>query len=270
MFHQGDIADAAYIILDGRADVVVDTADGPLKVAEVGSNAWSATSASCATCRAPRPSSPTENLTTLKITKDLFFRMVSDFPSISIEVMRVLAQRLEHATELLRDAAEPALSRLDSFIRRLEAQRACLDHAAQLIAGIPGNVLEFGLGNGRTYDHLRDRLRGRDIYVFDRQVAAHPDCIPPADRLFLGDFRDTLPKAIAQLGQDTALANLDIGSGDEDASKRLARAMLPFVLRLLKSGGILVSDQPVESADLEALALPAGVKPGRYFLQRRR
>jgi CRP-like cAMP-binding protein len=46
----------------------------------------------------------TESLTTLKITKDLFYRMVADFPSISLEVMRVLAQRLEHMNEQLRDA----------------------------------------------------------------------------------------------------------------------------------------------------------------------
>lgn len=161
------------------------------------------------------------------------------------------------------------MSRLDSFIRRLEAQRACLDNAAQLIDGIPGNVLEFGLGNGRTYDHLRERLRGRDIYVFERQVAAHPDCIPPADRLFLGDFLVSLPKAIAQLGQETALTNLDIGSGDEAASQQLARAMTPFMLQLLKPGGVLISDQPIADPQLEALNLPAGIKPGRYFLQRR-
>ena len=162
------------------------------------------------------------------------------------------------------------MSRLDSFIRRLEAQRACLNHAAELIASLPGNVLEFGLGNGRTYDHLRERLAGRDIYVFERKVAAHPDCIPPDDRLFLGDFLETLPRTIAQLGQATALANMDIGTGDEAASRQLARAMLPSVLRLLKPRGILISDQPVESADLDALALPAGIKPGRYFLHRRR
>ena len=162
------------------------------------------------------------------------------------------------------------MSRLDSFIRRLEAQRACLNQAAMLIAALPGNVLEFGLGNGRTYDHLRETLRGRDIYVFERKVAAHPDCIPPDDRLFLGDFLDTLPKAIAQLGQSTALANLDIGSGDEAASQRLARAMLPFVLQLLAPRGILISDQPVDDPALEALPLPPGIKPGRYFLHRRR
>lgn len=162
------------------------------------------------------------------------------------------------------------MSRLDSFIRRLEAQRACLDHAAALIADLPGNVLEFGLGNGRTYDHLRSRLPERDIYVFDRQVAAHPDCIPPNDRLFLGDFRDTLPKAIQQLGQESALANLDIGSGDEAASKALARIVVPYVLALLKPGGILISDQPAADPGLEALPLPEAIKPGRYFLCRRR
>src|SRR5215211_6470077 len=98
------------------------------------------------------------------------------------------------------------MSRLDSFIRRLEAQRACLDHAVQLIAGMPGHALELGLGNGRTYDHLRSRLTGRDIYVFDRRVAAHPDCVPPADRLFLGDFLDTLPLAARRLGATSVLA----------------------------------------------------------------
>src|SRR5689334_15757612 len=98
------------------------------------------------------------------------------------------------------------MSRLDSFIRRLEAQRACLDQAARLIEGLPGNVLEFGLGNGRTYDHLRERLPDREIYVFERQIAAHPACIPPADHLFLGDFLDTLPRAGVQLGAHTVLA----------------------------------------------------------------
>ena len=101
MFHQGDIADAAYIILDGRADVVIDTPGGPLKVADVKRDAFVGDMAIL--CDVPRTATivATEDLTALKITKDLFFRMVSDFPTISIEVMRVLAQRLQHANELL-------------------------------------------------------------------------------------------------------------------------------------------------------------------------
>ena len=43
-------------------------------------------------------------LTTLRITKDLFFNMITDFPAMGVEVMRVLAHRLEHTTSQLREA----------------------------------------------------------------------------------------------------------------------------------------------------------------------
>jgi hypothetical protein len=161
------------------------------------------------------------------------------------------------------------VSRLDSFIRRLEAQRACLDRAAALIADLPGPVLEFGLGNGRSYDHLRARLPGRDIYVLDRHVAAHPDCIPPADRLLLGDFRNTAPAAARRFAGQAALIHADLGSGDEAASRALAELLRPDWLALLQDGGILVSDQPAFSAGLVVLELPAGVASGRYFFFRR-
>jgi hypothetical protein len=162
------------------------------------------------------------------------------------------------------------MSRLDSFIRRLEAQRACLDHAARLVTGLDGAVLELGLGNGRTYDHLRELFPGRDIYVCEQKVAAHPDCVPPPARLILGDMRETLPAAHARLGGRVALAHLDAGTGDAAANRTLAAELIPLVAPLLCAGGILVSDPPFDRADLEPLALPDGVAPGRYHLYRRR
>ena len=66
------------------------------------------------------------------------------------------------------------MSRLDLFIDRMLSQRACIDHAVQRIADMPGPVLELGLGNGRTYHHLRERLPKREICVFDREIASHP------------------------------------------------------------------------------------------------
>ncbi|HEY4164436.1 MAG TPA: Crp/Fnr family transcriptional regulator [Dongiaceae bacterium] len=104
IFHQGDQADAAYIVLDGKAEILVDTANGPLKVAEIGKDAFVGEIGIL--CDVPRTATvqATECTTTLKITKDLFYRMVADFPSISLEVMRVLGQRLEHMNEQLRDA----------------------------------------------------------------------------------------------------------------------------------------------------------------------
>jgi len=161
------------------------------------------------------------------------------------------------------------VSRLDSFIRRLQAQRACLDHAAGLIDGLDGVVLELGLGNGRTYDHLRSLFPGREIYVCERQVAAHPACVPPPGRLILGDMRDTLPAAHSRLAGRVALAHLDAGSGDGEANRILAAALTPLILPLLCEGAVLVSDPEITCADLAPLPLPDGVRPGRYHLYRR-
>jgi len=162
------------------------------------------------------------------------------------------------------------VSRLDSFIRRLPAQRACLDHAALLIAAVDGAVLELGLGNGRTYDHLRSLFPARDIFVCERQVAAHPDCVPPSERLILGDMRETLPAACARLGGRVALVHLDAGTGDAAANRALAAELVPLVVPLLCAGGVLVSDPRCDRADLESLPLPDGVAPDRYHLYRRR
>ncbi len=76
------------------------------------------------------------------------------------------------------------MSKLDSFIRRMTAQRDCLNHAASLITHVPGTVFELGLGNGRTYDHLRQLFPDRDVYVFDRVIADFTSCMPPENRLF--------------------------------------------------------------------------------------
>jgi hypothetical protein len=171
------------------------------------------------------------------------------------------------------------MSRLDSVIRRLEAQRACLGHAADIIDGragsarVDGVVLELGLGNGRTYDHLRQILPERAIYVFDRQLAAHPDCRPDADHLFLGEMAETLPQAAMELSARAALVHLDIGSGDVSETKQNISGVEPPLLALLAEGGVVVSDQPLPglaAADrIAALALPPDVPDGRYFLYRR-
>ena len=162
------------------------------------------------------------------------------------------------------------MSRLDSFIRRLEAQRACLDWAARLVAELPGPVLEVGLGNGRTYDHLRARLPGRAIFAFDRQIAAHPDCIPPAGFQVIGDFRETLPDAARRIGEPAALIHADLGTGDDAASAALAQSIAPILVGLLSPGGVLTGDQEMADDRLAPLALPPGVAAGRYRLYRRR
>lgn len=158
------------------------------------------------------------------------------------------------------------MSRLDSVIRRLSAQRDCLGLAAAMIEDRRGHVLELGLGNGRTFDHLREILPGREIFCFDRQVAAHPDCIPDEAHLFLGELDATLPQAIARLGPAAVLVHVDIGSGDEKASRLLGAWLAERLQPLLAPGAVLVSDQPLPNPAWRAVDLPDGVEARRYFI----
>ena len=161
------------------------------------------------------------------------------------------------------------MSRLDSVIRRLQAQRACIDWAVAAVAGRPGAVLELGLGNGRTYDHLRERMPERDIYVFDRQIKAHPACIPPDDRLFLGDIGDTLPAARDRLGRSSVLVHSDLGTGDEARNRALAAELAVMLAPMLLPGAVVMCDQEMPlQGGWERLPEPEGVPPDRYYLYR--
>jgi hypothetical protein len=161
------------------------------------------------------------------------------------------------------------VSRLDSFIRRLAAQRACLNLAADLVRELDGAVLELGLGNGRTYDHLRELFPDRDIYVCERAVAAHPDSIPPTEFLLLGDMRETLPAARSRFGGRIALAHLDPATGDIAASTELAAELAPLIVPLLRQGAVLVSEPAITVEELCPLPLPSDVAQGRYNLYQR-
>jgi CRP-like cAMP-binding protein len=113
---QGDVGDAAYIILEGEADVLVDAPSGALKVATVGKNDIIGEIAIL--CDVPRTATVTAStdLTTLKVSKDNFFQLLAQFPQIGIEVMHELASRLHHTTQAL-TAAKARLSELEKACR---------------------------------------------------------------------------------------------------------------------------------------------------------
>lgn len=161
------------------------------------------------------------------------------------------------------------MSRLDIFVDRLLSQRACLAEAARMLEGVPGPVFELGLGNGRTYDHLREILPGRDIWVFERAVASHPASTPPDDRLILGDVRDTLPAALARFGATVALAHADLGGHDAAKNDAFARLVSPLIEPLLAPRGVMVSSDRMYFNGLTEEPLPTGAVPGRCFLYRR-
>ena len=158
------------------------------------------------------------------------------------------------------------MSRLESFIRRLTAQRDILDMICREIPLQDGPVIELGLGNGRTYDHLRERLPGRRIIAFDRVNAANLKSMPPEGDLVLGEIRET---AKAFVGIGAALVHADIGSGYDDLDAMNLRWLPQLAVDLLAPSGIAASGVPLDHSGLGPLPLPGDVRPGRYFLYRR-
>ncbi|MGV2100520.1 class I SAM-dependent methyltransferase [Rhizobium sp. 21-4511-3d] len=159
------------------------------------------------------------------------------------------------------------MSRLDSFIRRLTAQRDILNSIVDLVGPLEGPVIEFGLGNGRTYDHLREIFAGRRIIAFDREVRSYSTSTPPAEDMVTGDIKKT---GQAFIGIDAALAHADIGTGHDEIDAITLTWLPQLMVGVLRQGGIAVSGLPLDRPELEQLPLPEGIKSGRYFLYRRK
>lgn len=108
LFQQGDPGDSAYLIITGQADVTIDTEKGPLSVATLGNNDFVGEIAIL--CDVPRTATVTarSDLVALRIKKDLFFRLIAEFPEIAREIMRELADRLQHTNAQLRNMAMAA------------------------------------------------------------------------------------------------------------------------------------------------------------------
>ena len=104
LFRQGDAGDAAYIIIEGDAEVLVNGASGPIQVAVLGRNEIVGEIAIL--CDVPRTATirALQRLVCLRISKDLFLRLINEFPQIAVAVVRELASRVEAGNQKLRTA----------------------------------------------------------------------------------------------------------------------------------------------------------------------
>ncbi|MEM9578647.1 MAG: class I SAM-dependent methyltransferase [Pseudomonadota bacterium] len=157
------------------------------------------------------------------------------------------------------------MSRLESMRRRLTAQIDGLNWAAEYIAPLEGDVLELGLGNGRTYDHLRENLPERRIWVIDRLLQPHPSCVPPQENFLQGEADDKL-KELAEKGARMALAHYDFGFGVKEKDVAEGARLSPLIAPLMVLGGLVVSQQPLQG--FEQIPGPETIDPERYLFYR--
>ncbi|WP_333898540.1 class I SAM-dependent methyltransferase [Agrobacterium pusense] len=159
------------------------------------------------------------------------------------------------------------MSRLDSFIRRLTAQRDILNHVAvNLDMPHEGALMEIGLGNGRTFNHLRELFPGRRIIAFDRAMGAHASSVPADEDLVIGEISQTAP---AFVGAEAAMVHADIGTGYPEKDAITLTWLPDLAAGMLAKGGVAVSGLPLDHPLLKPLPVPESVPTDRYFLYRK-
>jgi CRP/FNR family cyclic AMP-dependent transcriptional regulator len=104
VFRQGDRGDAAYLIIDGEADIIIDTPSGPVAIATLGINDILGEMAILGDVPRTATVQAKGRLVALRIAKDPFMRMVREFPNMAVSIMRELAHRLELTNNQLRTA----------------------------------------------------------------------------------------------------------------------------------------------------------------------
>jgi CRP/FNR family transcriptional regulator, cyclic AMP receptor protein len=101
MFNAGDSADAAYIIIEGEVEISVPTPSGPIVVNSLGKNDILGEIAIFGDVPRTATAKATSKLETLKISKDMFIKVVRENPDAAIELIKILAGRLANTTSQL-------------------------------------------------------------------------------------------------------------------------------------------------------------------------
>jgi CRP-like cAMP-binding protein len=99
---QGDPADAVYILAEGEADVLLQDDDGhQIVLATMGRHSLFGETAVISKGRRTATVRARDRVVTFKISAEVFLDLVRQSPEISMQVMTVLAQRLESTSARL-------------------------------------------------------------------------------------------------------------------------------------------------------------------------
>jgi len=101
MFHAGDPGDAAYIVIDGSVEISVPTPSGPIVVNTLGKNDIIGEIAIFGDVPRTATAKAIGKIETLKISKELFIKVVRENPDAAIELIKILASRLANTTNQL-------------------------------------------------------------------------------------------------------------------------------------------------------------------------
>ena len=161
------------------------------------------------------------------------------------------------------------MSRLEDMSNRFLTQLAALDRAVELIGPTEGIVVELGLGKGRSFDHLRERLPERKIYVFDRELSCETEFAPPSEFRVFGEITSTLPAFCRRFAGQAALVHSDLGTRHGVTDIPLVEFVAGNLDSLLKRGAVVASDRPMENARWTRLPELPEMEHFPYYMYRK-
>ena len=101
IFNAGDVGDSAYVIIEGTVEISVPTPSGPIVINEMGKNDLLGEIAIVGEVPRTATAKALSKLETLKISKELFMKIIHENPDAAIELVKILAARLASTTSQL-------------------------------------------------------------------------------------------------------------------------------------------------------------------------
>jgi len=114
VFNSGDTADYAYVIMEGAVDIITETDKGPIVMVTLSQNQLIGelglinNSPRIATLLA------NGNLLAMKITAEMFFRILRENSEVALDVIRILSDKVARTNEQLESALRQANQKVES------------------------------------------------------------------------------------------------------------------------------------------------------------
>jgi CRP/FNR family cyclic AMP-dependent transcriptional regulator len=99
VFNSGDIADYAYVIMEGAVDVITETDKGPIVTVTLSQNQLIGELGLLNNTPRIATLIASGNLLAMKITADMFFRILRENSEVALDVIRMLSDKLTRTHE---------------------------------------------------------------------------------------------------------------------------------------------------------------------------
>jgi len=105
LFRQGELADSAYVVIEGSVEIMVWTKGGSLRINQVGQYEILGETGMFGDLPRSATAVAETRVEALRVPSELFRRMIHDSPDASLHLSEVLARRLARTTAQLSLAA---------------------------------------------------------------------------------------------------------------------------------------------------------------------